>query len=107
MGYIYLVIEVDAFGNERYKIGFTKNNPEKRVKSLQTGNSNNISLLKTFKTKNYKLLEKWLHTKFYNQKTEANNEWFQLTNEEINNFTITCKEYDEIINSYNEKVNLI
>lgn len=107
MGYVYLILEVDAFGNERCKIGFSKNNPEKRVKSLQTGNSNNISLLKKFETKNYKLLEKWLHGKFFKYKTESDNEWFQLSNEQINDFIITCEEYDTIINSYNQKINLI
>lgn len=36
MGYVYLLLETDKDGNERHKIGITKNWPEKRVKQLQT-----------------------------------------------------------------------
>ena len=63
MGYVYLILEVDKDGYERHKIGITKNNPEKRVKQLQTGNSNVIRLLHTYESKNYKHVEKWLHNR--------------------------------------------
>jgi hypothetical protein len=101
-GYIYLILEVDVHGNERHKIGFTKNQPEKRLKALQTGNSNNLTILKTFKSKHYQLLEKWLHGKFFNQKTETENEWFTLTNEQVMLFDSICKEYDNILESYHK-----
>jgi len=101
-GFIYLILEVDANGNERHKIGFTKNDPEKRLKSLQTGNSNNLTLLKKFKSKNYQILEKWLHGKFFNQKTEAENEWFTLTNEQVMSFETICQDYEKIIETYNQ-----
>jgi hypothetical protein len=101
-GFIYLILEVDVNGNERHKIGFTKGNPEIRLKSLQTGNSNKLSLLKTFKSKNYKLLEKWLHSVFIKQKTETENEWFTLTNEQVLIFDSICEQYDNILESYNK-----
>ena len=106
-GYIYLILEIDSDGKERHKIGFTKNDPEKRIKSLQTGNSNKLSLLKSFKTKNYKLLEKWLHGKFFNQKTETDNEWFKLTNEQVMNFVGICDDFDKTINKFQQnKLNI-
>jgi len=97
MGYVYLLLEVDKNGDERHKIGFSKNHPEKRVKQLSTGNSNVISLLNYYETSNYQKLEKWLHGSFIMQKTEAGNEWFTLTNDQVANFIDNCKKADETI----------
>jgi hypothetical protein len=97
MGYLYLLLEVDKNGNERHKIGITKRNVDIRCKELQTGNSNVISLLKTYETNNYIKLEKWLHGNFHPQKTEADNEWFTLTDDQVTNFIAECKKADEII----------
>lgn len=97
MGYVYLILEIDKDGNERHKIGITKNNPEKRVKQLQTGNSNVIRLLQIYESSNYKKVEQWLHNRFSNHKTEANNEWFFLSDEQIFGFQDTCKKLDETI----------
>jgi|APCry1669192269_1035402.scaffolds.fasta_scaffold12502_3 hypothetical protein len=97
MGYVYLLLETDKDGNERHKIGFTKNHPEKRVKQLKTGNSNIISLLNFYQSTNYKRIEHWLHGDFANQKTQADNEWFMLTNEDVIGFIDKCKKIDETI----------
>ena len=97
MGYLYLLLEVDKDGNERHKIGITKRNVDIRCKELQTGNSNVISLLKTYETNNYIKLEKWLHGNFHSQKTEADNEWFTLTDDQVTNFIAECKKTDELI----------
>ena len=96
-GYVYLLLEVDAQGNERHKIGITKNNVEKRIRQLQTGNSNIIQLLNMYESINYKRVEQILHARFSNCKTEANNEWFNLSNEDILNFLTLCKKADETI----------
>ena len=98
MGYVYLLLEVDKDGNERHKIGFSKNHPDKRVKQLQTGNSNVISVLTYYETKNYQKVEKWLHGDFRQQKTEADNEWFTLTNDQVASFLDRCKWIDETVN---------
>jgi len=98
MGYIYLILETDKDGNnERHKIGITKNNPEKRVKQLSTGNSNVIRLLQAYESINYKRVEQWLHSRYSTLKTEANNEWFHLTDEQVIGFLETCKKLDETI----------
>ena len=96
MGYVYLFLEVDKTGNETYKIGITKNEPTKRVKQLQTGNPNKLSVLKSYSSVNYLKVERWLHRK-YNVKTEANNEWRSLTNEEVISFEEDCKKAEETI----------
>lgn len=95
-GYVYLFLEVDKAGNEAYKIGITKNDPEKRIKQLQTGNSNKLSLLKFYQSENYLKVERWLHRK-YSTKTEANNEFRFLTDDEVISFLDDCKKADETI----------
>lgn len=97
MGYVYLLLEVDKAGGERHKIGISKNHPNFRVKQLQTGNSNTISLITFYESDNYKKVERWVHTKHSNNKTEANNEWFNLTNEDVLSFIDTCKKANETI----------
>ena len=97
MGYVYLLLEVNKDGNERHKIGFSKHHPDKRVKQLQTGNSNIISVLNFYETPNHQKMEKLLHRKFASQRTETENEWFSLTDEQVTSFMETCKETDDLI----------
>lgn len=96
MGYIYLMLEVDKNGDEAYKIGITKNDPNNRKKNLQTGNKDKISVLKQYETPNYLKVERWLHRQ-YSSKTEAENEWRYLTNEQVMSFLDDCKKADETI----------
>jgi hypothetical protein len=97
MGYVYLLLETDKNGDERHKIGITKNPVEKRIKQLQTGNSNIITLLHTYESEHYRNVEHMLHRKFVNQKTETKNEWFHLEDEQVLNFTKTCQEIEKVV----------
>lgn len=97
MGYVYLILEVNHNGEESHKIGISKNEPIKRLKQLQTGNPNKISILNFYESINYKRIEKWLHTKYSLNKTLAENEWFKLSDEQVLMFTDTCKKADETI----------
>lgn len=90
-GYVYLILEVNQDGNEAYKIGISKNPAEKRLKQLQTGNSNRISILKCYESNNYKKVEKWLHGRYLSKKTLAQNEWFNLTSDDVLGFLDECK----------------
>ncbi len=98
MGYVYLILEVDKNGDERHKIGISKNDPNKRNKQLQTGNSDKLRVLSYYESLNYLKVERMLHRKF-SVKTSAGNEWRNLTNEEVMSFKLECEKYDEIINS--------
>lgn len=71
MEYIYLIKE----GNN-IKIG-SSNNPEKRLNTLKSGNSNDLSMLYKFESLNAKKDEKFLH-KFFSSK-RINGEWFALS----------------------------
>ena len=97
MGYVYLLLQVDSNGLETHKIGISKNDPEIRLKNLQTGNPNKISLHRKYESKNYLKVERWLHRK-YQGRTEAKNEWRILTDEQVFSFIDDCKEADETIN---------
>lgn len=96
MGYVYLFLEIDNSGAETYKIGVTKNEPQKRINQLQTGNPRKIELLKAYKSVNYLKIEKWLHRK-YSSKTEAENEWRNLKPSEVFSFIDDCKEAEKTI----------
>ena len=96
MGYVYLLLQLDFEGNESYKIGITKNDPNLRVKQLQTGNPNKISLHRKYESKNYLKVERWLHRK-YQTKTEAKNEWRTLTDEQVFSFLNDCQVADDNI----------
>jgi hypothetical protein len=96
MGYVYLLLQIDFDGNESYKIGITKNDPNKRVKQLQTGNPNKISLHRKYESKNYLKVERWLHRQ-YQTRTEAKNEWRTLTDEQVFSFLDDCQTSDDNI----------
>jgi hypothetical protein len=91
MGNIYLIIQIDAEGNELFKIGISKNNPLLRVKSLSTGNPNQIRLLKHFKSDFYKKIERVLHKKYFSSRTLSDNEWFILTDDDVREFETNCQ----------------
>jgi hypothetical protein len=101
-GYVYLLFKVTKSGEESYKIGITKNDPEKRVAQLQTGNEAVINLLKYYKSENYLKIERMIHNRYKIYKTESMGEWFDLPDNEVINFLTTCKEVDNIINFLKE-----
>ena len=93
MGYVYLIQEGEK---NTYKIGVTKNNVELgRLKNLQTGNSDELTVINTFKCEHYFKLEGFLHRRFNSNNKRG--EFFNLTDDEVLNFTKTCKNYNEII----------
>jgi hypothetical protein len=101
-GYVYLIVEGDQNGEEKYKIGVTKNNPEQRLKKLRTGNSNELDILKLYKSRHYKKIEKILHRRFGSLRTLSRNEFFYLSNEQVFSFNNYCKEAEEIIESLSD-----
>ena len=76
IGYVYLINELNT---NNYKIGISKKPAsEERIKNLQTGNHNDLSLIFEIKSKCYTTLEKTLHRTFkYNN---IRGEWFEFPN---------------------------
>ena len=93
MSFIYLINE---YGTDNYKIGLTKStNISRRKKNLQTGNSNELHIVKLFETEYPSKLEKLLHSRFYNKRGIG--EWFVLTDEDIFEFIPLCEKLNENI----------
>lgn len=93
MGFVYLLGD---YGKEKtYKIGVTRGKIEKRIKSLQTGNSGEIYIVDYFETENPFFLEKRLHL-IYN-KERVSKEWFELELEDVKNFKKHCEDTEKLI----------
>lgn len=97
MGYVYLLMQVDPIGEETFKVGISKNEPTLRLKQLQTGNPNEINVLKVYESENYKNIEKLLHREYQHNKTLADNEWFSLSNEDVMDFIPECEKANGMI----------
>lgn len=95
-GYVYLIRN----SHFEYKIGMTKQNVNKRLKQLQTGNSEDLELVKYLMVENYKKVEKSLHNHFSNKR--LNREWFNLSKKDIENFEKCVLNYEKAIKVFNE-----
>lgn len=96
MGNIYLIRENNESSN--YKIGSTRHNDiSRRLKGLQTGNPNELMLVKSFSTNEQFKLEHMLH-RHYKYKRE-NGEWFILNEDDVKHFDDVCKKYQRVIDS--------
>lgn len=75
---LYILKEKDT---NNYKIGYTKNSIDSRIKSLQTGNSNEIIEYASFESDYAIKIETALHNlhSIYNKRGE----WFEFTEDEI------------------------
>lgn len=91
-GYVYLLGDYNNEGI--YKIGVTRGKIENRIKKLQTGNSGEIYLIKSFETYCPFFIERLLHKTY--QFKKVLNEWFELTKEEIDNFETKCTAYQKL-----------
>jgi hypothetical protein len=91
-GNLYLL---NAWGTNKYKIGVTKNNVEKRIKQLQTGCPDEIILINQYKSDVYRKIESWLHRKFKSKKVEG--EWFILDDSDVINFITECVNAEKTI----------
>lgn len=90
---VYLISSEDIEGNVVYKIGISSN-PEKRLKQLQTGNSNILKIIKIFKTNYASKVEAYIH-KLYCENNVLN-EWFVLGNDDIDGFLGLCEKINKI-----------
>ena len=77
--YIYLI---QKNAEAIYKIGIS-DNPLKRVKQLQTGNSARLHLIEVFPVANAPVIEKRLHRLLMFHRCSPRGEWFKLTPEYV------------------------
>lgn len=98
MGHIYLIGQSDT--PNVFKIGCTKRDVGKRTKTLQTGNSEELYLARSFETNKPFKLEKMLHNHF--SKQLYLNEWYSLSDDDVKNFLDTCRKYQSNIDSLSD-----
>ena len=72
MKYVYLIQSLES---GYYKIGVS-NNPQKRIKQLQTGNPTVLRLIYTFESEYSHQIESFFHKRFSYCRKEG--EWFDL-----------------------------
>ena len=89
--YVYLISDSNTYN---YKIGIS-NNPEKRIKELQTGNENKLKIIHKVLCENYKNVETALHNQYSFLK--VNGEWFELSNDDVISFPEYCQKIDNNI----------
>ena len=94
-GYVYVICDPQNEG--LFKIGVTRGDIQKRLKSLQTGNPNEIFLCKYFETDDPYFFEKQLHFKYRDYNTTG--EWYDLTSELLEKFEEYCQQIAEMYES--------
>lgn len=98
MAFVYLIGDREKDGY--YKIGVTRGNVNKRLKTLQTGNGGELFLVNYHETKYPFVIENMLHNRF--QSRQMLNEWYELEMSDIHNFSETCESLENIIFSMKE-----
>ena len=97
---IVYLISSETNGEKTYKIGVTKRNIEKRIKEFKTGNSSDLHIVETFKSKWAFKIESNLHRLFHNK--HKTGEWFFLEPNDIMEFQNLCLKYHENFNIIEE-----
>jgi hypothetical protein len=93
MGFVYLIGDKEHFG--RYKIGATRSTVNKRLKTLQTGNSGELYVEKIHETEHPFIVENILHNKLEYKKSL--NEWYDLDLDDVTKFNENCSSIEETI----------
>lgn len=109
MGFVYLI---NIEKTDYYKIGFTVNKPEKRLKQLQTGNCEKLVLSGFYESNIYVKLEGVLHRMLSHKKFKFDDfenlkgEWFILDHGFVMNFKTFCENIEKNIVFLNKKSTL-
>jgi len=85
---VYLVSSTIE-GDTCYKIGYSKRDPNKRIKEMKTGNASQLDLIDSFQSKWGTQIEAKLHRMFQDKKISG--EWFRLEREELQKFREICE----------------
>lgn len=78
-GFVYVLLDEQ----HRRKLGKTVNDVEKRVKQLQTGNAERITIEYRLAVNDMRRAETAIHTLFAASRLRINGEWFKLSESEL------------------------
>lgn len=101
MDKIYLIHE---WPTDHYKIGFTKGTVEKRLKTLQTGNPNELTVVAYFESEYARLIESTFHR--LNKHRRISGEWFDLSPQFVHNFINECANTENNFKMLKESENI-
>lgn len=93
---VYLICNTE----NKYKIGFTERNTNKRIKELQTGSHSEMHIVQEYESTNARQIETILHRFLKSYKILG--EWFSLPDDIICNFKVMCQRIDTNLNYLNE-----
>tara|TARA_B110000305_G_C19266916_1_gene552401 strand:+ start:53 stop:949 length:897 start_codon:yes stop_codon:yes gene_type:complete len=80
-GWIYII---QSGEDEKYKIGCTEKNPNKRLKELdKTGNPDILKLIEYFEVEDMYLVEKEIHNQLKEYRIRRDREWFKIDLKEL------------------------
>ena len=89
---LYVLSTTDYNGDKIYKIGFTKQSVQSRIKQLQTGSHFEIGIEYIFEADNHIVsIESRLHRDFSHSRVSG--EWFELAPEEVEKIPTLCNQY--------------
>lgn len=98
---VYLLETIDVLNeninNTSFKIGYTKGKVESRIKQLQTGSDKKLQIKFVYKTKYGSKLESIL--KRYYKPYNIIGEYFNLSEELVDDFLYICNIFDKGLNS--------
>ena len=108
MGYVYLIHKENS---DRYKIGVTRKSPKesKRLKGLQTGNDEKLSIIHAFPTEIPFKVEAIIHRMWKSKKyipedfKDMKGEWFKLSQQDVGRFILECTKIENNIYLLEEK----
>ena len=94
---VYLISCGDG-EDKKYKIGYTKNSVESRVKQLKTGNSESLIIEQVFSSKYGTKIESVLHRNY--ESSRISGEWFKLSEAQADKFKNDCQNLDDFFNNW-------
>lgn len=103
-GNIYLITDWSS-EPQRFKVGITKGEVQKRLKQLQTGSSGELVLINTYSSDNYRKIETILHRGYKSHSTDGGKEWFELPEDRVLNFKKECEKIDNNLKLLKESKN--
>ena len=93
-GWIYII---QSGEDEKYKIGCTEKNPNKRLKELdKTGNPDILTLIDYFEVEDMYFVEKEIHNQLKEYRIRRDREWFK----------IDLKKLKHIVDEFIENLNI-
>jgi hypothetical protein len=97
---MYKVYLIKNLTENHYKIGYTRRRVEQRLKEFRTGNSSDLDVVAVFESQWGTKIEASLHRRY--KWNKINGELFQLSEEDVEGFTVTCMRLHQNFSILNE-----